>query len=242
MRRLIFVPALGLALAACTSSTVGGHATLAGPASVPAAPPSPPSASSEPGFPSAPATPSVLVAPTSAAAPSSTVAPVATPTSAPDPNLNCAAGSITATGAPFCYPLPTGFSNFSAQSDYGADWTYKTLVSAGGHDLIEVLGSVYANDTDAMSARELRAFFDRFGRLVKGKLNIVAAGRVVATQVNGHRAFTQSGRYRNGVRALDTRVYAGRTVVAIYCQSKARTPQVNAACTQIREQIHIAHL
>jgi hypothetical protein len=230
VRRLIILPALGLALAACTSSSVSGRATLAAPAPAASSPASlPPPGSSQP-FPAAPSSAT------------STVPPAPTPTSAPDPNLNCAAGTITATGAPFCYPLPAGFSDFSAQADYGSGWTYKSLVSAGGHDLIEVLGGVYPNDTDAMSAAELRTFFDRSGLLVQGKLNIVAAGRVVATQVDGHRAFSQTGRYRNGVRTLDTRVYAGRTVVAIYCQSKARTPQVLAACTQIREQIHIARL
>ncbi len=239
MRRLIVLPALGLALTACTSSTVGGHATLAGPASAASSAASLPPPGSSPTFPAPPSSTTVSIAPPTI---SSVAPPAATPTSAPDPNLNCAAGSITATGAPFCYPLPAGFSDFSAQGNYGTGWTYKSLVSAGGHDLIEVLGGVYPNDTDAMSAAELRTFFDRSGLLVKGKLSIVAAGPVVATQVDGHRAFSQTGRYRNGVRTLDTRIYAGRAVVAIYCQSKARTPQVLAACTQIREQIHIAHL
>jgi hypothetical protein len=238
VRRLIVLPALGLALAACTSSTVGGHATLVGPSPAASSSASQPPPGSSPTFPAAPSTTTSVAPPTTTSA----APPAPTPTSAPDPNLNCAAGSVTATGAPFCYPLPAAFSDFSTQGNYGAGWTYKTLVSAGGHDLIEVLGGVYANDTDAMSAAELRTFFDRSGLLVKGKFDIVAAGGVVATQVDGHRAFSQTGRYRNGVRALDTRVYAGRTVVAIYCQSKARTPQVLAACTQIREQIHIAHL
>jgi hypothetical protein len=170
------------------------------------------------------------------------VPPAATPTSGPPPNLHCPAGAITAIGAPFCYQLPHGFSDFSTQGNYGSGWTYKTLVSAGGHDLIEVLSGVYPNDTDTMSATDLRTFFDRSGRLTKGKLGIVAAGKVVAAQVDGHRGFSQSGRYRNGVRTLDTRVYAGRTVVAIYCQSKARTAQVMSACSQIRKHIHIAQL
>lgn len=211
---------LGLALSGCTSSAVGGHGSAA------------------PGAPTVATTTA-----TSTAAP--TVGPAstpATPTSAPDPNLNCPAGSISATGAPFCYPLPRGFSDFSAQNNYGTGWTYKTLVSLGGHDLIEVLGGVYPNDTDSMSADQLRRFFNRSGRLQKGELGIVSAGKVRPTRVAGHRGFVQAGRYRNGVRTVDTRVYAGRSVVAIYCQSKARKPQVTQACTQVRKKIHIAQL
>lgn len=78
--------------------------------------------------------------------------------------------------------------------------------------------------------------------MIKGTLGIAAAGKVVATRVGAHRGFLQRGRYRNGVRTVDTRVYAGRTVVAIYCQSRTCTPQVMRACTQIRNRIHIAHL
>jgi hypothetical protein len=228
VRRLIVLPAL--ALAACTSSAVGGHGSLVAPAPI----------TSGPATTSAPS--AVQSVPSTSAPTSTAAAPTLTPTSAPDPSLDCPAGAITATGAPFCYPLPGGFSDFSAQGNYGTGWTYKTHVSAGGHDLIEVLGGVYPNDTDSMSAAELRTFFDRSGRLVIGKLGIVQAGPVLATQVDGHRGFAQTGRYRNGVRTQDTRVYAGRTVVAIYCQSKARTPQVLNACAQIRQQIHIAHL
>jgi len=224
VRRPIIVLTLGLALSGCTSSAVGGHGSAAPGAATPAT--TPVTTTSAP--PSAPG-----VEPSSGPG---------TPTSAPDPNLNCPAGAISATGAPFCYPLPRGFSDFSAQNNYGTGWTYKTLVSLGGHDLIEVLGGVYPNDTDSMTADRLRQFFNRSGRLQKGELGIVHAGQVRPTRVAGHRGFVQTGRYRNGVRTVDTRVYAGRSVVAIYCQSKTRKPQVTQACAEVRNKIHIAQL
>lgn len=161
---------------------------------------------------------------------------------APDPSLRCAAGSISAAGAPFCYPLPGGFSDFSGQSNYGSGWSYKTLISVGARDLIEVLGGVYSTDTDKLSNAQLLRFFNRSGRLVVGQLNIVKAGKVVARRVAGHRGYEQTGTYKNGVFTDDTRVYAGRTVVAIYCQSKARRTQVQRACGQVARTVHIARL
>ena len=95
-----------------------------------------------------------------------------------------------------------------------------------------------------MSADELRTFFDRSGLLVKGKLDIVSARRrSPPPRSSGARAFTQNGRIRQRrAHASTPRVYAGRAVVAIYCQRKERAPQVCRPARRIRQQIHIARL
>jgi hypothetical protein len=147
---------------------------------------------------------------------------------------------VTAAGAPFCYQLPPGYQDYSFLTNYGAGWTFRTLVSVGRHDLIEVLGFEYPTSTDGYSDAQLRAFYDRSGRFRVGKLNIVAAGPVVAQRVNGSRAFEQTAQYRNGVHTISLRVYAGRTVISIGCQYKARPAVVRRGCDSIRSTIQIA--
>lgn len=228
MRIAVGLASCAVALAGCTP-TVSGSGVLASVATSPTPPPL-----TKPAFPSAtPPTPTPTVVP-------STPEPtIAGPSAAA--GLVCPSKAVTAANAPFCYRLPPGFTDYSNLNNYGAGWTFRTLVSVGRHDLIEVLGYEYKTSTDSLSDAALRQFYNRSGRLNVGKLNVTQAGPVQATRVDGSRAFQQEARYRDGVRTRSMRVYSGRTVISIECQSKAKPAVIAHGCESIRSTIQIAH-
>ncbi|SHG47602.1 hypothetical protein SAMN05443575_2051 [Jatrophihabitans endophyticus] len=152
--------------------------------------------------------------------------------------LRCPAGAITASGAPFCYRLPSGFTDFSTITGYGEEWRYRTLVSVGRHDLVEVLASPIA-DTSTLSQRELRARFEDTLALRVGTYGFVRVGAVTTTTVAGARAFRQPGRYRTGVRTDNTTIYLGRTVATVACQSQDSPATVRIGCAEVKASLQL---
>lgn len=218
---ILAVLTVGSAVAAC-SSTVDGNGSAASGASR--------------GRSAAAPGPTELPSESARVPPSSSTASESSPASSA---LDCPAGSITARSAPFCYPLPPGFTDYSSQTNYGKGWTYRTLVSVDVHDLIEVLAAHY-DDTTSLSDAELRARFDQAGLLKVGEYDIVWAGPVTPTRVAGARGFRQQGRFSGGVKTDSVTIYLGTTVASIRCQSEAHVSQVSTACTTVRSTIRLA--
>jgi len=154
----------------------------------------------------------------------------------------CKIGWITASGAPFCYPLPAGFTDFSSIGNYGQGWTYRTLVSLGQHDLIEVLAYRVNFDADALTTAKLTAIYDGGPELAPGRFTIVHASKPQSSVVSGGRAFRQVGLYSSGVSIDMTTVYRGHTWLTISCQSLTDGAAVARACAAVRDQIRIIGL
>lgn len=165
-------------------------------------------------------------------------------TSAPAPATTsplsgaCAAGSITASGAPFCYPLPRGFRDASHRSDYGHGWTFRTLVADDRKDLIEVLAAPGPN-FDFLSYAQLASFYDHHLRLRSGTFRVRKAGAVRRVQAGGARGFEQQVTYVDGVHGDITFVFRALSLVNIDCQSKDHLRTIRATCARVRATIQI---
>ncbi len=235
MRRRPVLALAALTAVACVAGCTGGSSPSRSSSSLSSAASSAPSTSSS----------AVTPAGTSPAPTSTSVsAPVSTTATTPAPRPTrtspgvpaCAPTSITVAKAPFCFTLPAGFTNFSSLRNYGKGWTYRTLVSIGQHDLVEVFAAANA-DTDATSEAGLKAMYDRVFLLHKGELGITQAGPAQRIAVDGARAYRQVARYSNGVSTDITTVYRGRTVLSIQCQSLDQKATVEAACASVQASL-----
>ena len=140
---------------------------------------------------------------------------------------------------PFCYSLPDGFRDYSSLNNYGKGWQYKTLVSVGRHDLVEVLGSREKGSYDKLSDSELRSNFNRSLKARAGRYSVRRAGPVRQVRLDGARAFEQHAVFTDGVQADTTTVVRGRTVVSIGCQSQSQKARVLTACARVHRSIDI---
>lgn len=159
-------------------------------------------------------------------------APAPSPTRTAPGVPACAPPSVTVAGAPFCFTLPKGFRNYSSLKDYGKGWTYRTLVSVGQHDLIEVFASGGA-DTDRLGEAALKALYQRVFLVRVGTLGIAQAEPARRTSVDGARAYRQVARYKNGVATDIVTVYRGRSVLSVQCQSAQQKATVAAGCASV---------
>ncbi|MGN6608208.1 MAG: hypothetical protein ACTHMS_14495 [Jatrophihabitans sp.] len=135
----------------------------------------------------------------SGAAPVS-VPPVPAPPSAGTTSVTpavpgCPAGAVTASGAPFCYERPAGFHDDSARPDYAYGWQWRTLVSAGEHDLVEVLGQAVKTRLSALDDAGAKQFVAQLA-LQPDALHVLTASPLTQTTVAGVRAFEQDATYR----------------------------------------------
>jgi hypothetical protein len=225
MRRPVLALA-ALTAVACAAGCTGSSSPAASPAR---------SSSGAPSV-TTPSVPSTAPASTSSAG----TTPAPRPTRAAPGVPACAPTSITVAKAPFCFTLPAGFTDFSSLRNYGKGWTYRTLVSIGQHDLIEVLAAANP-DTDATSEAALKAMYGKVFLLHAGELNITQAGPAQRVAVDGARAYRQVARYSNGVSTDVTTVYRGRTVLNIQCQTLDRKATVEAACASVQASLDFVH-
>src|SRR4051812_9144370 len=136
----------------------------------------------------------------------------------------CPPGAIGAAGGPFCYPLPAGFRDFSTRQDYAYGWQWRTLVSAGPHDLIEVLGHPVTTDLSTLSEPAARAFVEQL-RLRPEGVNIISAGDVKRTTVDSMRAYQQDATYTGGIAVRSWAVLTQNAAIYVSCQmTKTGTP------------------
>jgi hypothetical protein len=167
--------------------------------------------------------------------------PSATPTLTPAPTSSGSPGdcSITDRGAPFCYALPSGFTDYSDKTSYARGWRWKTLVSIGRHDLIEVLAQPIQRDLDRMTSTQARVYVATFA-LHRGIHGVNQVTPLTGTQVDGARAFRQFVTYGSGVHAYAYNVLRGHSVVYLSCQyTAARRVAVLAGCQRVLATIRI---
>lgn len=218
-----------LTVGGCSSAAIDGQGSVASVQSSGSAAPSITS------FPSS--TPATVLPDTGTSVPTET--PASTPTRSSVPAQPAVKVCPKRSKPPFCYALPSGFRNFSDLGNYGKGWMYRTLVSAGLHDLIEVLGSRVKTSYDRLDNRELQKYFHQYLRAKPGRYSVRHAGPARRTQVDGARAFEQHVVFTDGVHGDTTTVFRGRTAVSISCQSQEFASRVAAACGAVHRSIHI---
>lgn len=154
----------------------------------------------------------------------------------------CDAGWVTAPGAPFCYPLPAGFADYSYLSDYEPAWTYRTLVSVDQHDLIAVLAIRIDFDASSESAAQLRSVYHRGPELAPGKFALKTASPTRRVTIDGATAFRQTGVFTSGISTDTTTIYRGHTWAEVECQSLDHPKKVAAACETVLRNVQIQGL
>lgn len=159
----------------------------------------------------------------------------------PRQTLSCPTGAITVQAAPFCYPLPAGFTDNTAGMTPLTGWTYNTLVSVGQHDLITVAAASVGKDTDGDDDAALAKLADN-QRMRPGRFTVVTASAPTTLLVDGSRAFSQDGKYNTGGGARQVVIYRGRTLVQISCQYKAKQAVVDKGCTDVIGTIQVVGL
>jgi hypothetical protein len=154
---------------------------------------------------------------------------------------SCGSGSIHPIGAPFCYALPVGFSDYSDLSAYGSGWLYRSLISTDAHDLITVVAGDLRQDSATVSARQRLEWFDS-QRLVEGKLGVAIASALTPTTVDGAIARSQDVSFDDGIRMQSITVLRGRTIVNLRCEWLRHPDAVHAACNEVLNSIQIRSL
>ena len=216
MRALCLVLAALFGLIACSTTTSGGSNPTSGPGTLSSS-----AAVSSSGAPSS-----------GASAPSSSAG-----TSAD----GCGADAITARGAPFCYPLPGGFVDSSSLKNYGGGWQYKTLISAGKYDLVEVLGGRLPFDSSSYTDAQLRAYADP-RRFHPGDPGLVRVTPLTPTSVAGSRAYQQTAGNDVGAKLQAIFVFHGRSEVYIQCERRDNAIVAEAGCKEVLASIQILTL
>jgi hypothetical protein len=160
------------------------------------------------------------------------------PTSAAHGQHGCDDGWITAPGAPFCYPLPAGFVDYSYLSDYEPAWTYRTLVSTDRHDLLEVL-AIRVDVAFSQNPAQLWAIYHRGPELAPGKFSLKSASPIRRLTVDGATAFRQTGTFTNGIATDTTTIYTGHTWAEVECQWLDHRNEVAAACEDVLNKMRV---
>lgn len=167
--------------------------------------------------------------------------PPASSTTSSAATLDCPATAITKAGAPFCYERPPGFTDNSSLNSYGGKWTYKTLVSTARYDLVEVLASRLAFDSDTYSDAQLRAYADRM-RFHPGDSGLLNVRDLTPTRVADARAYQQTATTPLGAHVRAIYAFRGRSVVYIQCERRDQPSKANAGCDAVLASIRIVSL
>jgi hypothetical protein len=195
------------------------------------------------GFPTPPDSSS---APVTSSAPS--LSPLPTPTENPPTSngapitLACGAPVVTATDAPFCFTLPTGFSDTSSTASVAGDDTYKTAVEpkgqSTGRDIIAVTAAAIPVDSDQLSNAQLLSAVRNDGVKV-GASGVTAMSAVVAVPVAGHRGYSTQLTFQDGVKKRFILAFDGHSRVSISCQWEAHKTQIDTGCTRVLASLQI---
>jgi hypothetical protein len=185
---------------------------------------------------------------------SSPTSPSATPVTGPPPLplpgssvparpavAGCPASAVTAPDAPFCYPLPDGFTDHSTELDYAYGWQWRTLVSLGPHDLIEVIGQPVQADLDKLSEAQALSYAQQL-ELQVNALGVLHASALVPTYVDGARGYLQVAQYAGGITVQNVNVLRGDNVIEISCQhTTAHAEAVTRACSTVLADLKLAN-
>ena len=155
-------------------------------------------------------------------------------------STSCAAGSITAPGAPFCYPLPSGFADNSSTAGYAAGWDWRTLVSMDTHDLIQVIGHPVQANLDTLTPVDALDFMQNLV-LSENTPGVLTATTLTNMTIDGAQAFRQDAHYAIGVDTRNYTILRGHSVVSVSCQyTPSGATKVAAACDNVLATIVVA--
>jgi hypothetical protein len=156
--------------------------------------------------------------------------------------LQCAPGTVSAKGAPFCYALPDGFTDNSALTSYGAGWRYRTLVSVGQYDLVEVLAARLPFDSDTYSDDKLRGYARVLLAQVVVEASRASASAVSSIRVAGVRGYEQTVKLHNGATERSILAYRGHTEVYVQCEHRDKVNSAQAGCARVLATIQVTAL
>ncbi len=148
---------------------------------------------------------------------------------------------MTARGAPFCYELPAGFVDNSTLKTYGGGWRYKTLISTGRFDLVEVLGGKLPFDSSGYTDAQLRAYADP-RRFHPGDAGLLHVTSLRPTSVAGSRAYQQTAANTDGAQLQAYFVFHGTSEIYIQCEYRDEPDVAKTGCQSVLSSIQILTL
>lgn len=172
---------------------------------------------------------------------SATPAPGAVPRPA---TLSCSGPDvIEPKGAPYCYRLPSGFTDATGQLTLNYQSAnpsrFDSAVAVAVHDVIIVAVYPLRENSDDISSDVLSQQVDAV--LTQGEsAGFTVTGNPTPTTVDGARAFEipikqNDGQYGSTIYF----VFRGFTEVEINCQFATQQPKIDAGCASVRRSIQI---
>jgi len=159
--------------------------------------------------------------------------------------LHCAAGASTAKNAPFCYPIPSGFRNVSAQASYPGTDPVKTALApevAGEtttRDLIFVTSMDLPTNSDNLSDAVIKAALQR--SLKGGVTGTTSVSALKQRSVAGRRGFEFDIKFPGGIQRRLLLIFSGQHRVSVSCQWRDHQPAILAGCGAVLRTIQIAN-
>lgn len=153
--------------------------------------------------------------------------------------LQCTPGTVSAKGAPFCYALPHGFTDNSTLTSYAPGWRYRTLVSVGKYDLVEVLAGRLPFDSGTYSDDKLRGYARVLLAEVVAQASRASASDVTPRPIAGVRGYEQTVRLRNGATEQSILAYRGHTEVYVQCERSDSVSAAQAGCARVLATIQV---
>jgi hypothetical protein len=220
MRRKLVVAGLAAMLAAACSSTVAGRPTFAGG-------PAPTSPGSATGSATSPA-------PTGPAG--GTAGPGRQ-------SLSCSGKVISPTGAPYCYLVPSGFTDVSGSATVATSLgneKYRTAVAIAARDLAIVTVYELNRSVDGVSDEQLESEMSGvLGQLTSQGITLDST-TARRTTVDGARSFGYHARIgKDNLEEDLSFIFRGKTEVEVNCQWQQRKNDVVRACGELLGSLQI---
>jgi hypothetical protein len=218
MRRRLVVAGLAATLVAACSSTVAGHATYAGgPAPTGSASPT--------------ATPSATGSPGGTAAPGRQT-------------LTCSGGKvISPTGAPYCYLVPSGFTDVSGSATVATSLgneKYRSAVAVAARDLAIVTVYELNKNVDEVSDEQLESEMSGVLGQLGSQGITVDSTTPKRTTVDGARSFGYHAKITKDNLEEDLSfIFRGKIEVEVNCQWQLKKQDVTRACGDLLGSLQI---
>lgn len=161
-----------------------------------------------------------------------------TPGGAGSAGLVCGTGYEHPSGAPFCYAIPTGYTDDSKASGYGSGWDYRSLVWDDKSNTIQVIESRLPQAINSMSASVRHEWFTG-QMLVPGHYGVKSATVLTPVVVDGASGYTQQVTMQDESQFLSITVARGTSFVNIRCLAPVKLAIPVAACRTVLHSIKI---
>jgi hypothetical protein len=156
--------------------------------------------------------------------------------------LSCQPGAVTATAAPFCYPLPKGFTDRTADMTPQGGWKYQTLIEIDEKNTVAVAADVLDYDSDTYDFGKLADVAEQQRITAGTEYAAKDASEFTALTIDGARAFEQTVEYNSGYHSRALVVYRGRSYARIDCVYVGEKKAVLDACAKVVATFQIIDL